>query len=102
MPLLAGVVSAALNITRLSVSSERLVLHGVEATRYTQANVRQVAAMERSARLYQLLGRSELMDVFDENRLGTVEQQPNGLGRRRIFAAHSGRIERYRLDARIG
>jgi two-component system sensor histidine kinase GlrK len=68
MPLLAGVVSAALNITRLSDSSERLVLHGVEATRYTQAIVRQIAAMERSARLYQLLGRSELLDVFDENR----------------------------------
>ena len=68
MPLLAGVVSAALNITRLSASSERLVLHGVEATRYTQAIVRQIAAMERSARLYQLLGRAELLDVFDENR----------------------------------
>jgi two-component system sensor histidine kinase GlrK len=68
MPLLAGVVSAALTITRLSDSSERLVLHGVEATRYTQAIVRQIAAMERSARLYQLLGRAELLDVFDENR----------------------------------
>ena len=68
MPLLAGVVSAALNITRLSASSERLVLHGVEATRYTQAIVRQIAAMERSARLYQLLGRAELLDVFGENR----------------------------------
>lgn len=68
MPLLAGVVSAALTITRLSDSSEKLVLHGVEATRYTQAIVRQIAAMERSARLYQLLGRAELLDVFDENR----------------------------------
>ncbi len=68
MPLLAGVVSAALNIPRLSASSERLVLHGVEATRYTQAIVRQVAAMERSARLYQLLGRADVLDVFHENR----------------------------------
>ena len=45
------------------VPIERLVLHGVEATRYTQAIVRQIAAMERSARLYQLLGRAELLDV---------------------------------------
>ncbi len=67
LPLLGGVVSAALEITRLADSSERLVLHGVQATRYSQALVRQVAAMERSARLYQLLGRPELRGVFDEN-----------------------------------
>jgi two-component system sensor histidine kinase GlrK len=67
LPLLVGVVSAALEISRLADSSERLVLHGMQATRYSQAMVRQVAAMERSARLYQLLGESELRAVFDEN-----------------------------------
>lgn len=67
LPLLAGVVSAALEISRLADSSERLVLHGMQATRYSQAMVRQVAAMERSARLYQLLGQPELRAVFDEN-----------------------------------
>jgi two-component system, NtrC family, sensor histidine kinase GlrK len=92
MPLLAGVVSAALNITRLSASSERLVLHGVEATRYTQAIVRQIAAMERSARLYQLLGRSELLDVFDENRrrmetvLNALETLPGDSARQGLIA----------------
>jgi two-component system sensor histidine kinase GlrK len=67
LPLLGGVVSAALEISRLADSSERLVLHGMQATRYSQAMVRQVAAMERSARLYQLLGQSELRAVFEEN-----------------------------------
>ena len=92
MPLLAGVVSAALNITRLSASSERLVLHGVEATRYTQAIVRQIAAMERSARLYQLLGRTELLDVFDENRrrmdtvLAALESLPGDDARQGLIA----------------
>ena len=92
MPLLAGVVSAALNITRLSASSERLVLHGVEATRYTQAIVRQVAAMERSARLYQLLGRAELLDVFHENRrrmdtvLTALERLPGDEARHGLIA----------------
>ncbi len=91
MPLLAGVVSAALNITRLSASSERLVLHGVEATRYTQAIVRQVAAMERSARLFQLLGRTELLDVFHENRrrmdtvLAALERLPGDARRRGLI-----------------
>jgi len=100
MPLLAGVVSAALNISRLSVSSERLVLHGVEATRYTQAIVRQVAAMERSARLYQLLGRQELLDVFDENRrrmdtvLAALESLPGD-------AARQGLISELRRQAAV-
>src|SRR5262245_52228970 len=93
MPLLAGVVSAALNITRLSESSERLVLHGVEATRHTQAIVRQIAAMERSARLYQLLGRRELLDVFDENKrrmdtlLASLESLPGDATRQSVIAS---------------
>ena len=92
MPLLAGVVSAALNITRLSASSERLVLHGVAATRYTQALVRQIAAMERSARLYQLLARPELLGVFDENRrrmdtvLTALERLPGDAARQGLIA----------------
>ena len=68
LPLLAGVVSAALQMTRLSESSERLVIYGVRGTEFSQALVRQVAAMERSARLYQILGKPELLQVFNENR----------------------------------
>jgi two-component system sensor histidine kinase GlrK len=67
MPLLGGVISAALEMRQLSESSARLVVNSVQATRYSQVLVRQVAAMERTARLYQLLGRSELKAVFDEN-----------------------------------
>jgi two-component system sensor histidine kinase GlrK len=67
LPLLLGVVSATVQMTRLSESSERLVVYGVQATQYTQALVRQTAAMERSARLYQLLGNADLLDVFREN-----------------------------------
>jgi two-component system sensor histidine kinase GlrK len=74
LPLLAGVLSAGFEMGRLSDSSERLVVYGVQATRYTQALVRQVAAMERTARLYQLLGQPQLKSLFDENhrRLGLV------------------------------
>ena len=67
LPLLLGVVSATVQMTRLSESSERLVVYGVQATQYTQALVRQTAAMERSARLYQLLGNADLLAVFREN-----------------------------------
>ena len=67
LPLLGGVVNAGLEMTRLSESSERLVAYGVQATRSSQVLVRQVAVLERTARLYQLLGRPELKSVFDEN-----------------------------------
>jgi two-component system sensor histidine kinase GlrK len=67
LPLLLGVVSAAVQMSRLSESSQRLVVYGVQATQYSQALVRQTAAMERSARLYQLLGNVELLGVFREN-----------------------------------
>ena len=67
LPLVLGVVSAAVQMSRLSESSERLVVYGVQATQYSQALVRQTAAMERSARLYQLLGNVELLGVFREN-----------------------------------
>lgn len=74
LPLIGGIVNASLEMTRLSDSTERLVVHGVRATRYSQALVRQVAAMERTARLYQLLARADLREVFDENhrRMNTV------------------------------
>ena len=67
LPLVLGVVSAAVQMSRLSESSQRLVVYGVQATQYSQALVRQTAAMERSARLYQLLGNVELLGVFREN-----------------------------------
>ena len=93
LPLLAGVVSAALQMTRLSESSERLVIYGVRGTEFSQALVRQVAAMERSARLYQLLGKPELRSVFNENRdrmwgvLAEMEALPGDEARDEITAS---------------
>jgi two-component system sensor histidine kinase GlrK len=74
LPLVLGVVGAAVQMTRLSESTQRLVVYGVQATQFSQALVRQSAAMERSARLYQLLGNAELLAVFQENqrRMQTV------------------------------
>jgi len=63
LPLLLGSVGAAVQMRDLAAASERLVLNGVLATRQTQAIVRQVAAMERAARLYQILGRPPLLEA---------------------------------------
>jgi two-component system sensor histidine kinase GlrK len=68
LPLLLGSVGAAVQMRDLASASERLVLNGVLATRHTQAVVRQVAAMERAARLYQILRRPPLLEAVRQNR----------------------------------
>jgi two-component system sensor histidine kinase GlrK len=68
LPLLLGLVSAAVEMRNLAAASERLVLNGVAATQYTQALVRQVASLERTARLYQIIPRPALLETFDQNR----------------------------------
>jgi len=68
LPLLLGSVGAAVQMRDLASTSERLVLNGVLAARHTQAVVRQVAAMERAARLYQILRRPPLLEAVRQNR----------------------------------
>jgi two-component system sensor histidine kinase GlrK len=68
LPLLLGSIGAAVQMRDLAAASERLVLNGVLATRQTQSVVRQVAAMERAARLYQILRRPPLLDAVRQNR----------------------------------
>ena len=46
-PLLAALVTAAVQLRRLSESSERLVTEGVQATRLTQDLFAQSASLER-------------------------------------------------------
>ncbi len=82
LPLLLGMLGAAVEMRDLAQSSERLVANGVAATQYTQSIVRQVASLERTARLYQILRRPGLLAIFKENRvlldttLGGLEELP--------------------------
>ena len=68
LPALLGTISAAIEMRNLSTASERLVVNGVAATRYTQALVRQVSSLERTVRLYQIIPRPTLLDTFRQNR----------------------------------
>lgn len=96
LPLLLGTINAAVEMRSLSSASERLVANGVAATQYTQAIVRQVASLERTARLLQILRRPALLDTFRQNHLLLVrtldglEDLPGDLGRAAV-------IERIRL-----
>jgi len=70
IPLVIGVVNAAVQIKRLADDSEQMVLMAVATTGQSQALLRQVALMERTARLYQIMGRPALLDAFDRSHQG--------------------------------
>jgi two-component system sensor histidine kinase GlrK len=90
-PLLLGTVNAAVEMRSLSTASELLVANGVAATQYTQAIVRQVASLERTARLYQILRRPVLLETFRQNRerlegtLDGLERLPGDPGRAEVI-----------------
>jgi two-component system, NtrC family, sensor histidine kinase GlrK len=88
LPALLGTISAAIEMRNLSAASERLVVNGVAATQYTQALVRQVSSLERTARLYQIIPRQALLETFRQNRdllsktLENFSALPGGNGER--------------------
>ncbi len=76
-PLLLTILHATVQIRRLSDASQRLVLDSVQTARLTQDAYAQIALLQRSARLYQVLGDPTVLAAFREHdgRLhATVEQ----------------------------
>jgi len=73
LPLLFGTINAAIEMRNLSSASERLVTNGVAATQFTQAIVRQVASLERTARLFQILRCDGLLETFRQNHQRLVQ-----------------------------
>jgi two-component system sensor histidine kinase GlrK len=73
-PLLFAIVNAAVQMNRLSNRSEQLVVHGMQSTRNNQSMFEEIGALERAARLYQIIGNGELRDVYTKNhdRLATT------------------------------
>ncbi|MGH8179152.1 MAG: HAMP domain-containing sensor histidine kinase [Steroidobacter sp.] len=67
-PLLLAVVIAATKVRALSDESATLVRTGVETTHYTQQLFQQIASMERSAKLYQVLNDAGLLEVYRDSR----------------------------------
>jgi two-component system sensor histidine kinase GlrK len=66
-PLLFAIANAAVQMNRLSNRSEQLVIHGIQGTRNNQAMFEEIGALERAARLYQIIGKAELRDVYTVN-----------------------------------
>lgn len=86
IPLLIAVVTAAAKVRRLADESTSLVQTGVASTHFTQQLFQQIASMERSVRLYQVLKDQALLKVYKDT------------GER--FAAILQRVERPGVDAR--
>lgn len=64
VPLAIAVVDASIQMRALATSSQQLVLRGVEATRSSQALLTGIASLERTARLYSVLGDPKLQDGY--------------------------------------
>ena len=72
-PLLFAIVNAAVQMNRLSNRSEQLVVHGMQGTRNNQRMFEEIGALERTARLYQIIRNAELLDVYARNQRAAGE-----------------------------
>ena len=66
-PLLLAILHAAVQMRRLSDTSQQLVVDSVQSTRLTQDMYAQIALLERAARLYQVLGEPTVRASFREH-----------------------------------
>src|SRR5580658_71316 len=66
-PLLFAIVNAAVQMNRLSHRSEQLVKHGIQGSGDNQRMFVEIAALERTARLYQILPGNELLEAYARN-----------------------------------
>jgi len=66
-PLLFAIVNAAVQMNRLSNSSGQLVVRGMQGSGDNQRMFVEIAALERTARLYQILPNGDLLEVYARN-----------------------------------
>jgi two-component system sensor histidine kinase GlrK len=66
-PLLLAILNATVHMRHLADSSQRLVVDGVRTTRLSQDLYAQIALLERSAKLYQVLGDPAVLAAFRDH-----------------------------------
>src|SRR5215831_1575755 len=77
VPLLAAILTAALQIRDLANRGQQIALQGVTGARASQALFGQIASLERTARLHDVLGTPNLLEVYrtQDERLSATRQQ---------------------------
>lgn len=66
LPLLVAIITAALQIRTLTTKGQQIVIEGVTAARASQQLFSQIASLERTARLYEVLNDPKLLDTYKE------------------------------------
>src|SRR5580700_7173748 len=77
VPLLAAILTAALQIRELADTGQKIVIQGVAGARASQALFGQIASLERTARLHEVLNDPKLLDLYrtqDERLTNTRDQ----------------------------
>lgn len=64
VPLLIAILTAMLQIRDLATTGQKLVIQGVSGARASQALFGQIASLERTVRLYDLLSDPKLLEVY--------------------------------------
>src|SRR6185295_17351163 len=67
VPLLVAVVDAVIQIRRLAAQSEELVQEGVQGARLSQTMFADIASLQRTVRLYNVLAKPELLEAYRTN-----------------------------------
>jgi two-component system sensor histidine kinase GlrK len=66
LPLLVAIITAALQIRTLATTGQKIVIEGVTAARASQQLFSQIASLERTARLYDVLNDRSYLDSYKE------------------------------------
>ncbi|MBW4050545.1 MAG: HAMP domain-containing histidine kinase [Proteobacteria bacterium] len=66
LPLLVAIITAALQIRTLTTTGQRIVIEGVTAARASQQLFSEIASLERTARLYDVLNDSKLLESYEQ------------------------------------
>src|SRR5690348_18417635 len=66
LPLLVAIITAALQIRTLATTGQRIVIESVTAARASQQLFSQIASLERTARLYDVLNDRTSLDSYQQ------------------------------------
>jgi two-component system, NtrC family, sensor histidine kinase GlrK len=66
LPLLVAIITAALQIRTLATTGQRIVIEGVTAARASQQLFSEIASLERTARLYDVLNDPKLLESYEQ------------------------------------
>jgi two-component system, NtrC family, sensor histidine kinase GlrK len=66
LPLLVAIITAALQIRTLATTGQKIVIEGVTAARASQQLFSEIASLERTARLYDVLNDPKLLDSYEQ------------------------------------